>query len=97
MEYQNYPDFSGKTVCVNGGGNTAMDVARTINRKGAKNVFVIYRRAREHMPAEKIEIEEAMNEGIMFLFQNNIIKIIGDDNVKEIECIKTELIKVARR
>lgn len=71
-----------------------MDTARTINKKGAKNVFVVYRRAREQMPAEAVEVEEAMNEGIMFLFQNNIVKVVGDDKVKGIECIKTELIKV---
>ena len=74
-----------------------MDVARTINKKGAKNVFVVYRRAREQMPAEDIEVEEAMNEGIMFLFQNNIVKVIGKDKVEGIECIKTELIKTPRR
>lgn len=76
-----------------GGGNTAMDVARTINRKNAKKVMVIYRRGRLQMPAEDEEIDSAINEGVEFLFQNNIVKILGNGRVERIECIKTELIK----
>ncbi len=94
LEKENYPDFEGKIVSVIGGGNTAMDVARTINRKKAKKVIVIYRRAREQMPAEKEEIDAAIEEGVEFLFQNNIVKILGENKVDTIECIKTELIKV---
>lgn len=71
-----------------------MDVARTINRKNAKKVTVIYRRARAQMPAEDDEIDSAINEGVEFLFQNNITKIIGKEKVEKIECIKTELVKV---
>lgn len=97
LEYGNFPDFNGKTACVIGGGNTAMDAARTINRKGAKNVTVIYRRARKQMPAEDIEVEDAMKEGVSFLFQNNIVKVLGEDKVKAVECIKTELVKADRR
>ena len=74
-----HPDYTGKSVAVSGGGNVAMDAARTIKRLGAKNVYVIYRRAREQMPAEDYEVEEAMKEGVEFLFQNNIVKIIGND------------------
>lgn len=73
-----------------------MDCARTIKKKGAKEVYVIYRRAEEQMPAEKKEIEEAKKEGIIFLFQNNIVKIIPKENkntVGKIECIKTELVQ----
>lgn len=94
LENENYPNFEGKNVSVIGGGNTAMDVARTINRKNAKKVTVIYRRAREQMPAEKEEIDAAIEEGVEFLFQNNIVKIFGENKVKELECIKTELVKV---
>lgn len=94
LEKNNYPDFKGKKVCVIGGGNTAMDVSRTINRMGADKVTVIYRRARKQMPAEDKEVCEAMEEGVEFLFQNNIVKILGDTKVKQVECIKTELIKV---
>jgi len=71
-----------------------MDIARTINRKGAKKVIVIYRRARKQMPAEEEEIEEALKEGVEFLLQNSITKIFGDKKVEAVECIKTELIKV---
>lgn len=94
MEYGKFPDFKGKTALVIGGGNTAMDAARTINRKGAKKVIVVYRRAREQMPAEAEEVEAAIEEGVEFLFQNNIVRILGKDKVEEVECIKTELIKV---
>lgn len=73
-----------------------MDCARTIKRKGAKEVSIIYRRAEEQMPAEKNEIQEAKEEGIVFLFQHNIVKILpkeGTKQVKKIECIKTELVQ----
>ena len=86
-----HPDYCGKNVAVIGGGNVAMDTSRTIKKLGAKTVNVIYRRAEEQMPAEKKEIQEAKEEGIEFLFQTNILKIIGDKQVKKIECIKTEL------
>ena len=93
LEKGNHPDYTGKSVAVSGGGNVAMDSARTIKRLGAKNVYVVYRRAREQMPAEDYEVEEAMKEGVEFLFQNNIVKILGNDKVEKIECIKTELVK----
>ena len=91
LEYNNHPDYKGKIVAVVGGGNVAMDCARTIKRMGAKEVKVIYRRAREQMPAEIKEIEDAINEGIRFLYQNNIVKIIGTNKVEKVELIKTEL------
>ena len=93
LEYKNYPDFKGKIVAVNGGGNVAMDAARTIKKLGAKKVIVIYRRAKEQMPAEQKEIQDAIDEGIEFLFKHNIIKIIGEDKVEKLELIKTELVK----
>ena len=71
-----------------------MDVARTVNKKNAKKVYIIYRRARAQMPAEKEEIDSAMNEGVEFLFQNNVVRIIGKNKVEKLECIKTELVKV---
>lgn len=92
LEYNLHPDYEGKTVAVVGGGNVAMDCARTIKRLGAKEVKVIYRRAREQMPAEDKEVEEAKQEGIEFLFQNNIVKIMGNDKVEKVELIKTELV-----
>ena len=95
LEKENYPNFNGKKVAVIGGGNVAMDTARTIKKLGAKAVYVVYRRAEKQMPAEKKEIKDAKLEEIEFLFQNNIVKIIGDKNnkVKQLECIKTELVK----
>ena len=93
LEYKNHPDYRGKKVAVIGGGNVAMDCARTIIRLGAENVKIIYRRAEEQMPAEAKEIQEAKNEGIEFLFQNNIVKIIGKDKVEKLELIKTKLVQ----
>lgn len=93
LETNMHPDYTGKNVAVSGGGNVAMDTARTIKRLGAKNVYVIYRRAKEQMPAEELEIEEAEKEGIEFLFKTNIIKILGNEKVEKLECIKTELVQ----
>ena len=86
-------NYEGKNVAVSGGGNVAMDTARTIKRLGAKNVYVIYRRAKEQMPAEELEIEEAEKEGVEFLFKTNIVKILGNEKVEKLECIKTELVE----
>ena len=93
LEYNLHPDYNGKKVAVIGGGNVAMDCARTIKRLGAKEVKVIYRRAREQMPAEDKEVEEAISEGIEFLFQNNVVKVIGNGKVEKMELIKTELVQ----
>ncbi len=95
LEYNMHPNYEGKTVLVIGGGNVAIDCARTAKKKGAKEVKIIYRRAREQMPAEDEEVEQALNENIEFLFQNNITKIIPDNqgNVEKVELIKTELIQ----
>ena len=93
LEYNMHPNYEGKVVAVAGGGNVAMDCARTIKRLGAKEVKVVYRRAREQMPAEDKEVEEAMEEGVEFLFQNNIVKITGENKVEKLELIKTELVQ----
>lgn len=93
LENQNHPDYTNKKVAVIGGGNVAMDCARTIKKLGAQEVKVIYRRAEEQMPAENKEIQEAKEEGIEFLFQNNIVKILGKDKVEQVELIKTELVQ----
>ena len=93
LESNNHPDYEGKVVVVSGCGNVAMDVARTIKRKGASRVYVIYRRSEVEALAEEKEIKEARNEGIEFLFQNNIIGIYGEKMVEKIEVIKTELVK----
>ena len=91
LEYNKHPNYTGKKVAIIGGGNVAMDSARTIKKLGASEVYVIYRRAEEQMPAEKKEIADAKKEGIEFLFQTNIVKILGKEKVEKLECIKTEL------
>ena len=93
LEKALHPDYKNKKVAVIGGGNVAMDTARTIKRMGAKEVNIIYRRAEKQMPAEKKEIQDVKNEGINLLFQTNIVKILGQTEVEKIECIKTKLIK----
>jgi NADPH-dependent glutamate synthase beta subunit-like oxidoreductase len=81
----------GKDVVVIGGGNTAMDCARVAKRLGA-NVSVVYRRTRVEMPAITAEIDEAMEERIMFRYHTNPIKIITDeDKVVGILCTQMEL------
>ena len=93
LEHQSHPDYTNKKVAIIGGGNVAMDCARTIKRLGAQEVKVIYRRAEEQMPAETKEIQEAKEEGIEFLFQNNIARILGKEKVEQVELIKTELVQ----
>ena len=93
LEKGKHPSYEGKDVEVIGGGNVAMDSARTIKKLGAKHVYVIYRRAEEQMPAERKEIDAAKEEGVEFLFQNNIVKALGNTHVEKIECIKTQLVK----
>lgn len=93
LEYNIHPDYTGKIVSVIGGGNVAMDCSRTIKRLGAKEVNVIYRRAEEQMPAEKKEMADAKEEGINFLFQNNIVEIKGENKVEKLELIKTKLVQ----
>ncbi len=82
-----------KSVAVVGGGNVAMDAARCAMRLGAEKVYIVYRRTEDEMPARKEEVHHAKEEGIEFLFLNNPVKIIGDDegNVCGLECVKMEL------
>ncbi len=72
------PDL-GKNVAVVGGGNVAMDACRTAVRLGAENVYVIYRRTRAEAPAEDLEIEEAIEEGVNFKWLTNPAEIIGEN------------------
>ena len=74
------PDFSGKTVVVVGGGNTAMDCCRTAIRGKAEKVYVVYRRTEKEMPANPIEIHESKLEGVEYLFLTNPVEIIKDDS-----------------
>ena len=81
-----------KKVAVVGGGNVAMDAARCAKRLGAE-VYVVYRRGMEELPARKEEVEHAEDEGIIFKTLNNPVEILADenDNVNKIRCIKMEL------
>jgi glutamate synthase (NADPH/NADH) small chain len=83
----------GKHVVVIGGGNVAMDSARSALRLGAEEVCIVYRRSREEMPARKEEIENAEEEGILCKFLANPTRFIGDEKgwVKQMECICMEL------
>lgn len=96
------PIMKGGKVAVVGGGNVAMDAARTALRLGADKVYIIYRRSLEELPARKEEVEHAMEEGIEFMVLTNPIEILGYENkenqkdlhngfVKSIKCIKMEL------
>ena len=92
MTGQKY-DFSGKTVAVVGGGNTAMDCCRTSIRCGAEKVYVIYRRTEKEMPANPIEIHESKIEGVEYLFLTNPSKVNKDKDgkLKSMTCLKMEL------
>ncbi|OQX84788.1 MAG: glutamate synthase (NADPH), homotetrameric [Candidatus Latescibacteria bacterium 4484_7] len=87
------PIARAKNVAVFGGGNVAMDSARTALRLGAENVYLVYRRSRQEMPARIEEIEHAEEEGVQLRLLQNPVRIIGDENgwVKAVECIKMEL------
>jgi len=83
----------GKNVAVIGGGNVAMDAARSALRLGADNVYIIYRRSEAEMPARLEEIHHAKEEGVIFKLLTNPVRIIGTEDgwVKGIECVNMEL------
>lgn len=82
-----------KNVAVVGGGNVAMDAARCAKRLGAENVYIVYRRSREELPARAEEVGHAEEEGIIFKLLSNPVEILGDDDflVKGIKCMEMEL------
>ena len=82
-----------KNVAVVGGGNVAMDAARCAKRLGAENVYIVYRRGMEELPARKEEVEHAEEEGIIFKTLSNPIEVLGDENgyVKGMVCQEMEL------
>ena len=96
------PIMKGGKVAVVGGGNVAMDAARTALRLGAEHVYIVYRRSLEELPARKEEVEHAMEEGIDFKLLNNPVEILGYQNpenprdpkngfVTGMKCIRMEL------
>jgi glutamate synthase (NADPH) small chain len=92
-EHADTPILCAKRVAVIGGGNVAMDAARTALRLGAEHVVLVYRRSRTEMPARAAEIHHAEEEGIEFNLLTNPTRILGDEKgwVTGIECQKQEL------
>ncbi len=93
LEEYDTPIIKSKSVAVVGGGNVAMDAARTAIRLGAEHVHLIYRRGMEELPARAEEVHHAMEEGIEFHTLCNPVKILGDEDgrAQKIECLKMEL------
>ena len=87
------PIKKSNTVAVVGGGNVAMDAARCAKRLGAENVYIVYRRSMDELPARHEEVEHAMEEGIIFKLLTNPTRIIGDENknVVGMECVEMVL------
>ena len=87
------PIAKSRSVAVVGGGNVAMDAARCAKRMGAENVYIVYRRSMEELPARAEEVHHAQEEGIIFKLLNNPVKIIGDENgrVSGMECVEMQL------
>lgn len=87
------PVFVGKNVAVVGGGNVAMDAARSAKRLGAENVYIIYRRSEAELPARLEEVHHAKEEGIIFKLLTNPKQILGTEDgwVKGMECVEMEL------
>lgn len=98
MKAYKFPEYDtpvkiGQKVAVIGGGNVAMDAARTSLRLGAEEVTIVYRRSREELPARMEEVHHAEEEGVQFHFLVNPTEVLGDEagNVIGMQCIKMEL------
>ena len=87
------PIMHAKKVAVVGGGNVAMDAARSALRIGAEKVYIMYRRSEEELPARREEVRHAKEEGVEFMMLTNPVEILGneDDFVKAVRCRKMEL------
>ena len=87
------PVYRAKKVAVVGGGNVAMDAARTAKRLGAESVTIVYRRGKEELPARREEIAHAKEEGVEFKFLTNPVEILtdGENGVTALKCVKMEL------
>lgn len=93
LEEYDTPIAKNSAVAVVGGGNVAMDAARSALRLGADKVYIVYRRSRDEMPARREEVHHAGEEGIEFKFLTNPTEILGDENgkVRAIKCVRMEL------
>ena len=87
------PVQRGKRIAVVGGGNVAMDAARCAKRLGADEVYIVYRRSEQELPARREEVEHAKEEGIVFRFLTNPTEILGDEqkNTIALRCVEMEL------
>ena len=86
------PIHVGRRVAVVGGGNVAMDAARTALRLGAEKVYIVYRRSEAELPARLEEVHHAKEEGIDFQLLNNPVEILGEDGwVRQLRCIRMTL------
>jgi glutamate synthase (NADPH/NADH) small chain len=87
------PMYPSKKVAVLGGGNVAMDAARTALRLGAEEVHLVYRRTEKEMPARTEEVAHAKEEGVQFHLLQNAVRILGDDTgrVRQMECLRYAL------
>ena len=87
------PIMHSRKVAVVGGGNVAMDAARSAKRLGAEEVYIVYRRGMEELPARKEEVEHAEEEGIIFKTLTNPVAVLGDENgyVAGMTCVEMEL------
>ena len=87
------PIKNSKNVAIVGGGNVAMDAARSAKRLGAENVYIVYRRGMSELPARKEEVEHAEEEGIIFKTLTSPVEILGDDHkfVTGMKCVEMEL------
>ena len=87
------PVYRGKKVAVVGGGNVAMDAARSALRLGAEEVYIVYRRSMDELPARREEVEHAEEEGVRFMLLTNPTEIVGDEQgfVSGMRCVEMEL------
>ncbi len=90
------PIMKGGKVCVVGGGNVAMDAARTALRLGAEKVYIVYRRSMEELPARKEEVEHAEEEGIIFELLRNPVEILGYNNPDDPRDVKNGFVRGMR-
>ncbi len=98
MKAYRFPNYAtplrvGQAVAVVGGGNVAMDAARTALRLGADHVYIVYRRGEEELPARREEVHHAKEEGVDFQLLNNPVEVVGDDKgwVRALKCIRMDL------
>ena len=94
LEAGNTLDYEGKTIMISGAGNVAMDVSRSAIKKGAKDVYIVYRSSEDDITADKKEVEEAKEDGVKFLFLKTITEVVGSAKVEGIKVMDNEFKEV---